>query len=111
MQTHTVRRMLTAATAAALFTLLLAVGCSSPPPPPPQETAATQPPTSPFEKLLVRRPGNEPEDGKVYLVRNGKKQWVVNAKWLAANGYRFPEDVREISAAELAAIPTGDPIE
>jgi hypothetical protein len=78
---------------------------------PPATQAAPPVPGAAYENKLVRRPGNNPEDGKVYVVQNGKKRWVVNASWFAAHGFKFPEDVHEISAAELDAIPTGDPIQ
>jgi hypothetical protein len=64
-----------------------------------------------YESQLVRRPGETPDDGKVYLIRGGRKHWIVDAKWLSANGYRWPDDVKTIDAAELAQIPASDPIQ
>lgn len=67
--------------------------------------------TSKWEGSLVKRPaGNSVEDGKVYLVQGGKRCWVLSAEWLKLHGYKFPEDVKVISAEELAAIPLGDVI-
>jgi hypothetical protein len=107
-----------------IFTTLLAAclclftpGCSSsgsrtdPTENPPAAQAARPVPGAAYENKLIRRPGSSPEDGKVYVVQNGKKRWVVNASWFAAHGFKFPEEVHEISAAELDAIPTGDPIQ
>ena len=65
---------------------------------------------SPREGQLVRRPGETPEDGKIYLVRDGIKHWVLDAKWLMRHGYHWPGDVIVIPAAELDSIPLGDPI-
>jgi len=104
---------------ATLFiTCLIAAGCtpeSSNPPPvvntPSPKASVTPPAVSPYENKLVRRPGKSMEDGKVYLVENGKKRWVVNASWFAAHGFKFPEAVIEITPAALDAIPIGDPIE
>ena len=107
---------------AALFVIGLGLstfGCTSNPSSPEPVVAptvapvatATPAPVSQYEKKLVRRPGKGVEDGKVYVVQNGKKRWVVNASWFAANGYKFPAEVNEISAAELDAIPTGEPIQ
>lgn len=64
-----------------------------------------------WEGHLVRRPGGTPEDGKVYLVKDGKKHWVVSADWLKEHGYNFPGDVTVISAQELAQIPDGSVIQ
>jgi hypothetical protein len=64
-----------------------------------------------YEGKLVRRPGTTPEDGKVYLIEKGKKRWVIDSRWLSSHGFRFPEDVNEIPAAALDAIPGGDPIQ
>jgi len=72
--------------------------------------AATTPPSK-YENALVRRPGNTPEDSKVYVVQNGRKRWVVNASWFAAHGFKFPDAVQVITNAEFDAIPTGDPIQ
>jgi uncharacterized membrane protein len=63
-----------------------------------------------FQGLLVRRPGPGAEDGKVFLVRDGRKCWVLNGSWLTSHGYTWPDDVNFISAADLAAIPEGAPI-
>lgn len=63
-----------------------------------------------YEGKLVRRLGNTPEDGKVYLIREGHKQWVIRADWIVSRGFRWPEDVTIISADDLAQIPPGDPI-
>ena len=111
MPIHPVNPPRRARAATAILILLLAFGCSSAPPAPQQESSAPPPAAAPYENLLVRRPGTQAEDGKVYLVRNGKKHWVIKATWFASNGYRFPHDVREISATELDSIPTGAPIE
>ena len=56
---------------------------------------------------LVRRAGNTPEDGKVYLVEGDHKRWVESGKWLELHGYNIVDDVTVIPANELAAIPTG----
>jgi hypothetical protein len=63
-----------------------------------------------YEHQMVRRPGTTPEDSKVYVVMDGKKRWVLHAKWFQAHGYNWP-DVHEIPASELDAIPTGPSIE
>src|ERR1041384_3928427 len=111
MLTHSIRKNVRLACAAVLgmgLTLSVA-GCTSSSPSP-QATEATQPtatvpsPASIYENKLVRRPGTGPEDAKVYLVQNSKRHWVVNASWFAAHGYKFPDQVQEIPAADLDAI-------
>jgi hypothetical protein len=87
-------------------------GCSNSQPS--QPVAATAPPAAPagpYENVLVRRPGATPEDGKVYVVQNGKKHWVVNASWFTGHGFKFPDDVHQIPVSEFDAIPSGDPIQ
>jgi hypothetical protein len=92
--------------------ILLPVGCSSTGPSEPAATPqVSAPAVSPLEHKMIRRAGSTPEDGKVYIVEGGKKHWVVNAGWFAAHGYHFPTDIHVISADELAAVPTGDPIQ
>jgi hypothetical protein len=68
------------------------------------------PAESKYEGKLVRREGSSPEDGKVYFVREGLRQWVIDSRWIAANGFRWPEDVTLISPGELDELPLGDPI-
>jgi hypothetical protein len=69
------------------------------------------PPPGGYEGRLVRRPGDSAEDAKVYLVRDGRKHWVWDGHWITAHGFRWPDDVNFISAAELAQFPEGDPIQ
>lgn len=105
------RRWTLALAGAAVFCITLwTAGCTSEKPAP-QAASTAKDPASGYENLIVRMPGNNPEEGKVYVVRGGRKQWVVRASWFAQNGYRFPDDVRVIPASDLNAIPTGDPIE
>jgi hypothetical protein len=68
------------------------------------------PARSEYEGKLVRREGDSPEDGKVYVVQGGRKHWVISAVWLASNGFRWPEDVNVLRADDLERIPAGDPI-
>ena len=63
-----------------------------------------------FEGCLVRRPGETPEDHKVYFVENGRKRWVTTADWIVAKGMKWPSDVQLITAAELDAILPGPPL-
>jgi len=71
---------------------------------------STVPPSSRYEHQLVRRPGDSPEDTKIYVVMDGKKRWVVHGEWFAAHGYRWPDDVHVIPADDLDAIVTGLPV-
>jgi SAM-dependent methyltransferase len=71
---------------------------------------SVEPIKSQYEGKLIRREGNTPDDGKVYFVRQGRKQWVIDAGWISAHGFRWPEDVTVIPANELDEIPLGDPI-
>ena len=64
-----------------------------------------------YEHQLIRRPGASTEDGKVYVVIEGKKHWVTHAEWIQAHGYKWPDDVKQIPASDLDAIPSGPPIE
>jgi hypothetical protein len=64
-----------------------------------------------YNNLLVRRPGAQVEDSKVYLIRGGQRHWIVNGHWLEANGYAWPADVNTIPTQDLAAIPEGEPIQ
>jgi hypothetical protein len=60
-----------------------------------------------FEGQLVRREGSTVEDSRVYAVRDGRKYWVWDGKWMAIHGYKWPEDVHVIPAADLEAMPVG----
>jgi Flp pilus assembly protein TadD len=73
--------------------------------------AANETVASKYERQLIRRAGDSPEDAKVYVVMDGKKRWVTNAEWIQAHGYDWPHDVHEIPASELDAIPSGPTIE
>ncbi len=91
---------------------IMLAGCSNSEPSQPSTVASpSAASSSPYENLLIRRPGSSLEDGKVYIVQNGKKHWVINASWFASHGHKFPDDVRQISATDVDAIPPGDPIQ
>lgn len=74
------------------------------------EHSVDPPAQSEYEGKLVRRGGETPEDAKVYMVRDGRKHWIVSAGWIVRNGFRWPEDVIVLPYDELERIPTGDPI-
>jgi len=63
-----------------------------------------------FDGCLVRRPGETPEDGKVYFIDNGRKRWVTTSEWIVAKGFNWPNDVQLITAEELDAILPGPPL-
>lgn len=96
-----------------LSTLFIATGCAPQPnQEPTQATAGGQADAaSKWEGKLIQRPGTTPEDEKVYLVRDGKRHWVISGDWLKQHGYNFPADVKIIPADELAQVPLGDPIQ
>ena len=57
-----------------------------------------------YEGKIVRQPpANRGKDDGWYLVRNGKRQWIVDAAWLGRNGYSV-ESVIEIPSADFNAI-------
>jgi uncharacterized membrane protein len=63
-----------------------------------------------YDTKLVRRAGATADDAKVFVVRSGKKQWIMHASWITSHGYRWPDDVLIISPEQLASIPEGEPI-
>jgi hypothetical protein len=86
-------------------------GCSSDAPVPKTQSSQTQSATvSPLENKMIRRPGKNREGAKVYVVQAGKKQWVVDARWLATREFRFSGDVLEAPISEFDSMTTGDPI-
>lgn len=72
--------------------------------------SSTQQQISKWEGKLIQSSGNTPEDGKVYIVHNGKKRWVRRYEWIVKNGYTV-NDINVVSPSELNAIPTGEAIE
>ncbi|MDQ6943260.1 MAG: hypothetical protein M3169_12205 [Candidatus Eremiobacteraeota bacterium] len=66
--------------------------------------------TGTWEGQLIQGPGTSLEAQKVYLVRDGKRHWVVHSEWLISHGYAWPADVHHIGAAEVNAIPEAEMI-
>jgi uncharacterized membrane protein len=60
----------------------------------------------PYENKLVRRAGNTPEDGKVFLVRGGKRHWIIFGSWIDKHGYK-PADLMILQPEQLNSIPEG----
>ena len=74
-------------------------------------TPSNKAPGAAWENKLVRRPGDTPEDGKIYVVKNGTRHWILHAAWIGAHASELSgTGVQAISAAELEKIPLGDPI-
>jgi ABC-type polysaccharide/polyol phosphate transport system ATPase subunit len=61
-------------------------------------------------ELLVRGHGLDYEGTKVFLVRDGKRSWITDPAWLAANGYRWPHDVEIIDDDVIRSIPEADAV-
>jgi hypothetical protein len=118
-QLHCCRSAVTLSTGSllALAFLLpsLFVGCSSTPRNPAQAETGASNIAAKYEHQLIRseaaRRPTSVEDGKVYVVTDGKKRWVTHVDWILAHGYKWEADVHEIPKSELDAIPTGPPIE
>ena len=93
--------------------IFLSGGCSSPATKGngAQESSSARGAGSKWEGQMIRRPGSTPEDGKIFIVSDGTRHWVISAKWLTQHGYNFPQDVHVISAEALAQIPEGNAIQ
>lgn len=58
-----------------------------------------------YEGKIVHQPAaNRGKDDGWYLVKNGKRAWIIDGAWLAKNGFQ-PNEVIEISSADFNAIP------
>ena len=100
--------------AALLVSTIGGLGCSPDVAGSKAETSPQQPgpaAASKWEGKLVRRPGTTAEDEKVYFVQNGKRRWVVSGEWIKKQGYKWPDEVKEITASELESIPLGEPVQ
>jgi len=92
------------------FCVVSFIGCSSNPPGQTASTVAEDPAVK-WEGKLVKLAGKGTiEHDKVYIVRGGKRLWILTPEWVLKNGYRF-EDVRELPQGELERIPPGNPIQ
>jgi hypothetical protein len=52
---------------------------------------------------------NDSATGKVYLIQEGKKRWVLGHYPLFSNGFIY-EDITNIDSSLLSAVPNGDPL-
>lgn len=58
-----------------------------------------------YDNKIVHQPdANRGKDDGWFLVKNGKRRWIMHAAWLEKNGYKASE-VIYISSAEFYAIP------
>jgi uncharacterized membrane protein len=63
--------------------------------------------TGPYENKLIRRAGSTAEDGKVFLVRGGRRHWIIFGNWIEKHGYRWPDDLQVLTPEQFNAIPEG----
>jgi hypothetical protein len=61
-----------------------------------------------LEGQLVRAQSHSvpSEAGKVYVVREGMKRWVLSIAWMKQHGFNYLTDIRDITEEESNAIPT-----
>ena len=57
------------------------------------------------ERLLGVEEGRDQD--KVYIVYQGKRYWITDFSWIPHDGFRWPEDLIKVPAAEFASIPEG----
>ena len=75
---------------------------------PPAESAPEK--VSSLEGRLIKQPGDSAEEGKVYVVKGGKRRWIVHGSWIAARASEFPAGVEVLSSSDVLAVPLDDPI-
>ena len=75
----------------------------------PDEEASDRGTSGRWENRLIQGPDTLP-NRRVYLVRNGRRRWIVHDSWMGAHGFGWPSGINRVSSAELDAIPLGDPI-
>ena len=87
--------------------------------PAPSSSVGVRPGTSPSAELPKYRPAVLPlgPDSVINridtagLIRDGQKYWVISREWIKKNGYKWPDDVYQVSAEELERVPLGGVIE
>lgn len=90
---------------------LLLAACSEKAAPPASAVTAAPLAVSKYEGKIVHQPsGDRGKADGWYLVKDGKRHWIVNGDWLKKNGYDAAA-VLEISSAEFDAIPEDSAIE
>ena len=57
---------------------------------------------SALENSLVMSNG----EGRLYLIRHGERHWILDPRWLAANGYSFKQPLA-LTISQLRKIPVG----
>lgn len=62
-----------------------------------------------YENAMIRVYGTEPEDEKLYLVKDGKRRWITSPKWLEDSGRQW-SDVLFVAREQLESIPMGPPL-
>ena len=55
-------------------------------------------------KIVHQPPHNRGKDDGWYLVKNGKRSWIIDGVWLVKSGFK-ESDIVEISSEEFNAIP------
>jgi uncharacterized membrane protein len=60
----------------------------------------------PYENKLVKRNGSTPEDGKIFVVRGGRRHWIIFGSWVPKHGYRW-DDLQILTPEQFNTIPEG----
>ena len=59
---------------------------------------------------LFRGNGTVLDEQKIFIIRDGKKHWILDGDWLATNGFAWPQDVHFVEGGVMAGVPEGEPI-
>lgn len=59
---------------------------------------------------VVRGDGSNTEEQGIFLIRDGRKHWISEPKWLDRAGVKWPDDVVFLPAGTIQGIPDGDPV-
>jgi ABC-type polysaccharide/polyol phosphate transport system ATPase subunit len=59
---------------------------------------------------LFRGNGTVLEEQKIFIIRDGRKHWILHGDWLAKNGFSYPQDVDFVEGGVMEQIPDGEAI-
>jgi ABC-type polysaccharide/polyol phosphate transport system ATPase subunit len=63
-----------------------------------------------LENRVFRGNGTTFEEQKIFIIRQGRKRWIMDSSYLARNGIDWPHDVTFVEGGVMENVPEGEPI-
>jgi ABC-type polysaccharide/polyol phosphate transport system ATPase subunit len=63
-----------------------------------------------LDNRVFRGNGTSFDEQKIFVIRDGRKHWIMDSGYLVRNGINWPDDVTFVEGGALEKVPEGEPL-